>query len=65
MYVERMHIPINRLVLQVDAPEKGQECTDSRGRPYACGLISKDKLLQKVGTQVCRGPEHKSRRPTK
>ncbi|KAF5834922.1 high light-induced nuclease [Dunaliella salina] len=35
----------------VDAPEKGQQCNDKFGNPYACGLISKDKLLQKVGTQ--------------
>mmetsp|Transcript_29004 Transcript_29004/g.78103 ORF Transcript_29004/g.78103 Transcript_29004/m.78103 type:complete len:318 (-) Transcript_29004:488-1441(-) len=35
----------------VDAPEKGQQCNDKFGNPYACGLISKDKLLQKVGTK--------------
>ncbi|KAJ9523689.1 hypothetical protein QJQ45_020118 [Haematococcus lacustris] len=35
----------------VDAPETKQTCTDGVGQSYACGLVAKDALTQKIGNQ--------------
>ena len=40
----------------VDAPEKGQPCSDAAGRPYRCGTIAARALDQFIGASpvTCR-----------
>ena len=38
--------------MQVDTPEKTQMCADAKGHEYACGLVAKDALTQKIGDKV-------------
>lgn len=40
----------------IDAPESAQQCLDGGGKPYACGLVSKDALAKKIGSSpvTCR-----------
>jgi len=35
----------------VDTPEKAQYCANATGQQYACGLVAKDALAQKIGTR--------------
>lgn len=38
----------------VDAPESKQLCKDARGNSYACGLTSKQALVDKIASQAVR-----------
>jgi hypothetical protein len=49
---DRPSITVANCLMQVDAPESKQTCVNNKGQSYACGLVSKDALAQKVGNQV-------------
>eukprot|EP00199_Chlamydomonas_sp_CCMP681_P007061 CAMPEP_0119105368 /NCGR_PEP_ID=MMETSP1180-20130426/3347_1 /TAXON_ID=3052 ORGANISM="Chlamydomonas cf sp, Strain CCMP681" /NCGR_SAMPLE_ID=MMETSP1180 /ASSEMBLY_ACC=CAM_ASM_000741 /LENGTH=266 /DNA_ID=CAMNT_0007090397 /DNA_START=325 /DNA_END=1125 /DNA_ORIENTATION=+ len=36
----------------MDAPESRQACVDARGADYMCGIVSKEKLTEKVANQT-------------
>ena len=33
----------------IDAPETDQTCLDAKSRPFACGIVARDRLRQKIG----------------
>jgi endonuclease YncB( thermonuclease family) len=33
----------------IDAPEADQRCDDAEGRPYNCGLLAADVLMEEIG----------------
>ena len=41
----------------IDAPEKKQECKDSTGKNYSCGVVATEALKAKIGNNpvVCKG----------
>jgi len=41
----------------IDAPEKKQECKDSEGRNYSCGIVATKALKAKIGSNsvICKG----------
>lgn len=43
----------------IDAPEKKQECKDSEGQNYNCGIVATEALKAKIGSNsvICKGTE--------